>query len=135
MLYLIASGKAGFDPSRRLRLNGYGELAGRLLVTKPRWSAKWVLTGMFLLIILGATSQARAPQGFAPIAIGLTLTLIHLISIPVTNTSVDPARSTAGRPVRRRLGGFPAVAVLGRADSRCGYSAPLAYRLIGDKND
>src|SRR5512138_3271422 len=93
VLYLIASGKAGFDLSAGFAANGYGThspggyslLAG--LITEV------VMTLMFLLIILGATDK-RAPQGFAPIAIGLGLTLIHLISIPVTNTSVNPARST-----------------------------------------
>ncbi len=93
VLYVIASGKAGFDVTAGFASNGYGEhspggyslLAG--LVTEV------VMTMMFLLIILGSTDK-RAPQGFAPIAIGLGLTLIHLISIPVTNTSVNPARST-----------------------------------------
>lgn len=93
VLYLIASGKAGFELSSGLASNGYGEhspggysLASCLLI-------EVVMTFMFLMIILGATDK-RAPQGFAPIAIGLGLTLIHLISIPVTNTSVNPARST-----------------------------------------
>ena len=93
VLYVIASGQAGFDPANGFAANGYGEhsiggyslMAG--LVTEI------VMTMMFLLIILGATDK-RAPQGFAPIAIGLGLTLIHLISIPVTQTSVNPARST-----------------------------------------
>lgn len=93
VLYLIASGKAGFDISAGFASNGYGShspggyslLAG--LITEV------VMTMMFLLVILGATDK-RAPQGMAPIAIGLCLTLIHLISIPVTNTSVNPARST-----------------------------------------
>jgi len=93
LLYLIASGKAGFDISSGLAANGYGAHSpghyslGAALVTET------VMTFMFLMIILGAT-HSRAPQGFAPIAIGLALTLIHLISIPVTNTSVNPARST-----------------------------------------
>jgi aquaporin Z len=93
LLYLIASGKAGFDLSAGLASNGYGEHSpghyslGAALITEL------VMTFMFLMIILGAT-DARAPQGFAPLAIGLALTLIHLISIPVTNTSVNPARST-----------------------------------------
>ncbi len=93
VLYVIASGAPGFNVADGFAANGYGEhspggyslLAG--LVTEI------VLTMMFVLIILGATDK-RAPQGFAPIAIGLGLTLIHLISIPVTNTSVNPARST-----------------------------------------
>ena len=75
------------------------------------------MTMFFLLIILGSTDK-RAPQGFAPIAIGLGLTLIHLISIPVTNTSVNPARSTGVGAVRRRLGGPTAVAILARAHRR-----------------
>jgi hypothetical protein len=77
------------------------------------------MTFMFLMIILGAT-HGRVPAGFAPIAIGLGLTLIHLISIPVTNTSVNPARSTGGCAVCRRSGAVAALAVLGGADRRRG---------------
>jgi aquaporin Z len=93
VLYLIASGKAGFDLSAGFASNGYGEHSpgGYGLVAAS--VSEVVMTMMFLVIILGATDR-RAPQGFAPIAIGLGLTLIHLISIPVTNTSVNPARST-----------------------------------------
>jgi aquaporin Z len=93
VLYLVASGKAGFSLSAGFAANGYGEHSpggyalGAALVTEV------VMTMMFLFVILGATDK-RAPAGFAPIAIGLCLTLIHLISIPVTNTSVNPARST-----------------------------------------
>ena len=93
VLYLIASGQAGFDASAGFASNGYGIHSpggyslGAALITEV------VMTMMFLFVILGATDK-RAPQGFAPIAIGLCLTLIHLISIPVTNTSVNPARST-----------------------------------------
>jgi aquaporin Z len=93
LLYLIASGAAGFELSGGLASNAYadhspgGYALGACLITEV------TLTFMFLMVILGAT-DARAPQGFAPIAIGLCLTLIHLISIPVTNTSVNPARST-----------------------------------------
>lgn len=93
VLYFIASGKAGFDVAGGFASNGYGEHSpggyslGAALVTEI------VMTMFFLLVILGATDK-RAPQGFAPVAIGLALTLIHLISIPVTNTSVNPARST-----------------------------------------
>jgi aquaporin Z len=93
ILYLIASGKAGFSLAGGFASNGFGEhspggysMASALLI-------EVVLTAIFLLIILGST-EARAAAGFAPIAIGLGLTLIHLISIPVTNTSVNPARST-----------------------------------------
>ena len=93
LLYLIASGKAGFDLSGGLASNGYAEHSpGRYSLTAG-FVTELTMTFMFLMIILGTTDR-RAPQGFAPIAIGLALTLIHLISIPVTNTSVNPARST-----------------------------------------
>jgi len=93
VLYLIASGQAGFDVSNGFAANGYGAHSpGQYSLTSALIS-EVVMTMMFLVVILGATDQ-RAPQGFAPIAIGLCLTLIHLISIPVTNTSVNPARST-----------------------------------------
>jgi aquaporin Z len=93
VLYLIASGKAGFDVSAGFASNGYGAHSPGGYSLLAALVTEVVMTLMFLLIILGATDQ-RAPQGFAPIAIGLGLTLIHLISIPVTNTSVNPARST-----------------------------------------
>jgi aquaporin Z len=93
VLYLIASGKAGFSLSGGLAANGYGEHSPGGYGLVPALVAEVVLTFMFLMIILGATDK-RAPQGFAPIAIGLGLTLIHLIGIPVTNLSVNPARST-----------------------------------------
>lgn len=93
VLYLIASGQAGFDLSGGLASNGYGEHSPGGYSMVSGLVAEIVLTFMFLIIILGATDE-RAPAGFAPIAIGLGLTLIHLISIPVTNTSVNPARST-----------------------------------------
>lgn len=92
-LYFIASGKAGFDLSGGLASNGYAEHSPGGYTMIAGLVTEIVMTFMFLLIILGATDK-RAPQGFAPIAIGLGLTLIHLISIPVTNTSVNPARST-----------------------------------------
>lgn len=92
VLYLIASGKAGFDLAAGFASNGYGEHSPGGYSLLSALIAEVVLTMMFLLVILGATDQ-RAPQGMAPIAIGLCLTLIHLISIPVTNTSVNPARS------------------------------------------
>lgn len=94
VLFVIASGAAGFDVTAGFASNGYGEYSPggynmiAVLVTEV------VMTAMFLIVILGAT-DGRAPAGFAPIAIGLCLTLIHLISIPVSNTSVNPARSTA----------------------------------------
>lgn len=93
VLYVIASGKAGFDLSGGLAANGYGAHSPGGYTLAAGFLTEAVMTFMFLLIILGATDE-RAPKGFAPIAIGLGLTLIHLISIPVTNTSVNPARST-----------------------------------------
>jgi aquaporin Z len=93
VLYLIASGKAGFQLADGFASNGYGEHSPGQYSLLAGFVAEFVLTFMFLLIILGATDR-RAPQGFAPIAIGLGLTLIHLIGIPVTNLSVNPARST-----------------------------------------
>ncbi len=91
-LYLIASGKAGFELSAGFASNGYGAHSPGGYSLAAALIAEVLLTMMFLLVILGST-DARAPQGMAPIAIGLCLTLIHLISIPVTNTSVNPARS------------------------------------------
>ncbi|HBO1141245.1 aquaporin Z [Pseudomonas aeruginosa] len=133
VLYLIASGKAGFDLAAGFASNGYGEHSPGGYSLQAALVSEVVLTGMFLLIILGATSK-RAPQGFAPIAIGLTLTLIHLISIPVTNTSVNPARSTAvalyvGDWAVSQLWLFWVAPILGAV------LGALAYRLIGDKND
>jgi aquaporin Z len=93
VLYLIASGKAGFDVSAGFASNGYGIHSPGGYSLFAALVTEVVMTMMFLLVILGATDK-RAPQGMAPIAIGLCLTLIHLISIPVTNTSVNPARST-----------------------------------------
>ena len=93
VLYLIASGKAGFSLSAGFACNGYDVHSPGGYSLAAALVCEVVMTMMFLLIILGATDK-RAPQGLAPIAIGLGLTLIHLISIPVTNTSVNPARST-----------------------------------------
>lgn len=93
VLYLIASGKAGFELSAGFASNGYGEHSPGGYSMLAALITEVVMTMMFLIVILGATDE-RAPQGLAPIAIGLCLTLIHLISIPVTNTSVNPARST-----------------------------------------
>lgn len=93
VLLLIASGQAGFDVSAGFASNGYGAHSPGGYSMVAALVCEVVMTMMFLIIILGATDK-RAPQGFAPIAIGLGLTLIHLISIPVTNTSVNPARST-----------------------------------------
>lgn len=93
VLFVIASGQAGFDASAGFASNGYGAHSPGGYTLTAALVTEVVMTFMFLMIILGATDK-RAPQGFAPIAIGLGLTLIHLISIPVTNTSVNPARST-----------------------------------------
>jgi len=93
VLYLIASGQTGFSLAGGFASNGYGEHSPGGYSLMAALAAEVVLTFFFLLIILGAT-DSRAPQGFAPIAIGLGLTLIHLIGIPVTNLSVNPARST-----------------------------------------
>jgi aquaporin Z len=93
VLYVIASGAADFDVSKGFASNGYGAHSPGGYSLVAALISEVVMTMFFLLIILGATDK-RAPDGFAPIAIGLALTLIHLISIPVTNTSVNPARST-----------------------------------------
>ncbi|PKG56661.1 aquaporin Z [Shewanella sp. Choline-02u-19] len=93
ILYLIASGQDGFSLSAGFASNGYGEHSPGGYSLTAALICEIVMTLFFLIIILGATDE-RAPKGFAPIAIGLGLTLIHLISIPVTNTSVNPARST-----------------------------------------
>lgn len=94
ILYIIASGQAGFDATAGFASNGYAEHSPGGYSLVAALVTEITMTFMFLIIILGATDK-RAPQGFAPIAIGFGLTLIHLISIPVTNTSVNPARSTA----------------------------------------
>lgn len=93
VLYLIASGKADFSLSGGFASNGYGEHSPGSYSMQSALMIEIVLTAFFLIVIMGSTDK-RAPAGFAPIAIGLCLTLIHLISIPVTNTSVNPARST-----------------------------------------
>lgn len=133
VLFLIASGKVGFDASAGFAANGYGEHSPGGYSMFAALLTEVVLTAMFLLIILGATAK-RAPAGFAPIAIGLTLTLIHLISIPVTNTSVNPARSTAvaffaGEWAVSQLWLFWVAPLLG-----AGLGA-LAYRLISIERD
>ncbi len=120
VLYGIASGKAGFDLAAGFASNGYGAHSPGGYSMVAALLAEVVLTFMFLMIILGATDK-RAPQGFAPIAIGLGLTLIHLIGIPVTNLSVNPARSTG-----------PAVFVGGWAIEQLWlfWVAPIAGALI-----
>jgi aquaporin Z len=127
-VYLIASGKAGFDLSGGLAANGYGEHSPGGYPLMTGFVTELVMTFMFLMIILGATDE-RAPQGFAPIAIGLGLTLIHLVSIPVTNTSVNPARSTGpavivGGWALSQLWLFWVAPVLGAV------CAGLGYRLV-----
>jgi aquaporin Z len=93
VLFVIASGKAGFDVHAGFASNGYGAHSPGGYTLLAAAVIEVVMTMIFLFVIMGATDK-RAPQGFAPIAIGLCLTLIHLVSIPVTNTSVNPARST-----------------------------------------
>ena len=93
VLFVVASGKAGFDLANGFASNGYADHSPDHYSLLACLVAEVVLTAFFLLVIMGST-DARAPKGFAPIAIGLCLTLIHLISIPITNTSVNPARST-----------------------------------------
>jgi aquaporin Z len=93
VLYLIASGAAGFDLAKGFASNGYGEHSPGHYNLIACLISEVVMTMVFLFIIMGST-HGRAPAGFAPLAIGLTLTMIHLVSIPVTNTSVNPARST-----------------------------------------
>jgi aquaporin Z len=129
VLYLIASGKAGFDVSAGFASNGYGAHSPGGYGLRAALMTEVVMTTMFLLVILGATDK-RAPQGFAPIAIGLCLTLIHLISIPVTNTSVNPARSTgvalfAGGWAISQLWLFWVAPVVG------GVLGAAIYRVIG----
>ncbi|MFL9692175.1 aquaporin Z [Aeromonas veronii] len=93
VLYVIASGQAGFDLSAGFASNGYGEHSPGGYSMMAALVCEAVMTGFFLFVIMGAT-DSRAPAALAPVAIGLCLTLIHLVSIPVTNTSVNPARST-----------------------------------------
>lgn len=131
VLYLIASGKAGFDVSAGFASNGYGPHSPGGYNMLAAIICEVVMTMMFLIVILGAT-DSRAPQGFAPIAIGLCLTLIHLISIPVTNTSVNPARSTgvavfAGGWALAQLWLFWVAPIVG------GVIGAVIYRFIGCK--
>lgn len=133
VLYLIASGKAGFDVSAGFATNGYGvkspdgySLTSALLI-------EVVLTAVFLVVIMGST-DSRAPAGFAPIAIGLCLTLIHLISIPVTNTSVNPARSTGvavfeGGLALTQLWAFWVAPIIGAV------IGAVVYRFIGGEEN
>lgn len=132
VLYLIASGKAGFDVSAGFASNGFGEHSPGQYSMLAAVVCEVVMTAFFLIVILGAT-DSRAPAGFAPIAIGLCLTLIHLISIPVTNTSVNPARSTG---VAVYVGGW-AVAqlwVFWVAPIVGALLGAFAYKVIGSKD-
>jgi aquaporin Z len=130
VLYFIASGQAGFDlAASGLASNGYAEHSPGKYSAAAGFVTEVVMTFMFLIIILGATDD-RAPKGFAPIAIGLGLTLIHLISIPVTNTSVNPARSTGpalivGGWALQQLWLFWIAPLIGAA------LAGVAYRWLG----
>ena len=133
VLYLIASGASGFDLTGGFASNGYGEHSPGGYSLTAALITEVVMTMMFLLIILGAT-DGRAPAGFAPIAIGLGLTLIHLISIPVTNTSVNPARSTGvavfvGDWAIGQLWLFWVAPIIGAV------LGALVYRFIGAKED
>ncbi len=131
VLLVIASGKAGFDVHAGFASNGYGPHSPGGYSLLACLVCEVVMTFFFVFVILGST-HARAPKGFAPIAIGLGLTLIHLISIPVTNTSVNPARSTgpalfAGGWALRQLWLFWAAPLLG------GLLGGLVYRFLFEK--
>lgn len=133
VLYLIASGKADFNLSAGFASNGYGTHSPGGYSLLAALITEVVMTMMFLLVILGATDK-RAPKGFAPIAIGLCLTLIHLISIPVTNTSVNPARSTgvalfAGDWAVSQLWLFWVAPIIG------GIIGAMIYRFIGREQE
>jgi aquaporin Z len=129
VLFVIASGATGFDASAGFASNGYGEQSPGGYSLLAALVCEIVMTAVFLVVILGATDD-RAPAGFAPIAIGLCLTLIHLVSIPVTNTSVNPARSTgvalfAGGPWIGQLWLFWVAPIVGAV------IGAFVYRFIG----
>ncbi len=133
VLSIIASGKAGFSFSAGFAANGFADHSPGGYSLAAAFVCELVMTFIFLIVILGSTDK-RAPQGFAPIAIGLALTLIHLISIPVTNTSVNPARSTSqalfvGGWALRQLWLFWVAPVLGAI------LAGLAYRGLFGKDE
>jgi aquaporin Z len=133
VLYVIASGKEGFTTAAGFASNGYGEHSPDGYSLLAALVAEVVLTCMFLVVIMGATDK-KAPAGFAPIAIGLALTLIHLISIPVTNTSVNPARSTgvalfAGGWAIEQLWLFWIAPIIG------GVLGGFVYRWLGSHSD
>lgn len=132
VLYIIASGAAGFDASAGFASNDYGAHSPGQYSLLAALVTEVVMTMFFLIVILGATDK-RAPAGFAPIAIGLALTLIHLISIPVTNTSVNPARSTgvalfAGGWAIQQLWLFWVAPIVGAL------LGALAYRWVGSED-
>jgi aquaporin Z len=145
LIYIIASGKTGFvlSGSTPLATNGFGEHSPQGYSLVACLITEVVMTFMFLMVILGATDR-RAPQGFAPIAIGLMLTLIHLISIPVTNTSVNPARSTGPALIVGLLGGkmelfgqvwlFWVAPILGAIAAGFFYNAIFESSEIGQRN-
>ena len=129
VLYCIASGKAGFDLAGGFASNGYGEHSPGGYTMLAGFVCEVAMTAVFLFVIMGAT-DSRAPAGFAPIAIGLCLTLIHLVSIPVTNTSVNPARSLGvalycGGWALQQLWLFWVAPILG------GVIGAVAYKLVG----
>jgi aquaporin Z len=133
VLYIIASGAAGFDVSSGFASNGYGEHSPGGYSLASGLVCEIVMTFMFLFVIMGATDE-RAPKGFAPIAIGLCLTLIHLISIPVTNTSVNPARSTGvalfvGGWAIQQLWLFWVAPIIG------GVLGGVFYRIVGSSKE
>ncbi|KHS47171.1 porin [Hafnia paralvei] len=134
VLYVIASGKAGFDATvSGFASNGYGEHSPSGFTLQSAVVVEMVLSAFFLIVIHGVTDK-RAPAGFAPLAIGLALTLIHLISIPVTNTSVNPARSTAvaifqGTWALQQLWLFWLMPIIG------GIIGGLIYRHLLEKKD
>ena len=130
ILYIIASGAAGFDVTAGFASNGYGEHSPGGYSLVSALVCEIVMTFMFLMVIMGSTDE-RAPKGFAPIAIGLCLTLIHLISIPVTNTSVNPARSTGvaifvGGWAIQQLWLFWLAPIIG------GILGGIVYRILGE---
>ena len=133
VLLVIASGKPGFEVTAGFASNGYAEHSPGGYSLVAALVTEVVMTMMFLVIILGATDK-RAPQGFAPVAIGLGLTLIHLISIPVTNTSVNPARSTG---VAVYVGGWAVdqLWLFWVAPIVGGVLGALLYRFIGTAKD
>jgi aquaporin Z len=133
VLYVIASGQAGFTVASGFASNGYGDHSPGGYTILAALITEVVMTMMFLFVIMGATDK-RAPQGFAPIAIGLMLTLIHLISIPVTNTSVNPARSTGvalfvGDWALAQLWLFWVAPIVG------GVLGALIYRFVGGERE